>query len=423
MGLATTGTAMRSMHRIQLEPRRVHLIAALTIALAAASTTAAPAAAQESNFALTSAPPPPLASGWTITPAMVFQGAWDDNALLRGNGDEAPGDFISLLNPRGDVNFLGRRGQFDASYDGSFVLYRDLNGLNSYDQHGSVSARRLITRHVTLWGRNTFVTVPTTELLNFIAVPFVRTGSKLDDLSAGFDAALDKFTSVTAAYNFQWVKFDASGPVGTFFLRGGHSNGATFTLKRALSERLSLIGGYSFQYAQLVNGGTFNIQSGEAGVEYRRSDHMRAFGAAGISRLSLSELGPPRTGPAWRAGLTRTFRSANLDVTFSRSYVPAFGFGGTYQNEELAGHVSAPIGRRIYVRSSVARRSNEPLENTGLSLKSIWVEGAFGYALQPWAHLEAFYSGAHQTIDALGIVYSRNRIGFQIVTAKPMRVR
>src|SRR5205807_2086804 len=83
-----------------------------------------------------------------------------------------------------------------ALYGGSFTFYRDLNTLNSYDQRGTVSARRLLTPHVALWAQDSAVTVPTTELLNFIAVPFVRTGSKLNDLRAGIDAALNKYTSI-----------------------------------------------------------------------------------------------------------------------------------------------------------------------------------------------------------------------------------
>jgi hypothetical protein len=37
--------------------------------------------------------------------------------------------------------------------------------------------------------------------------------------------------------------------------------------------------------------------------------------------------------------------------------------------------------------------------------------------------LEAFYSGAHQTIDQPGGVLDRNRVGFQIITARPVRIR
>src|SRR4051794_40524576 len=107
----------------------------LSAVLLASALHATIASAQASNFALTDSRSGGQGSGWTLTPSLVYQGAWDDNALLRGNGDEAPGDYVSGVTPRLGANFLGRRGEFEASYDGTFVLYRDLNGLDSYDQH------------------------------------------------------------------------------------------------------------------------------------------------------------------------------------------------------------------------------------------------------------------------------------------------
>ena len=75
-----------------------------------------PAAAQESNFALSGDTRPVLVPGWTFTPSVLYQGVWDDNVLVRGMGDEAPRDFLNILNPKADVTFLGRRGQVDAGY-------------------------------------------------------------------------------------------------------------------------------------------------------------------------------------------------------------------------------------------------------------------------------------------------------------------
>jgi hypothetical protein len=42
--------------------------------------------------------------------------------------------------------------------------------------------------------------------------------------------------------------------------------------------------------------------------------------------------------------------------------------------------------------------------------------------LRPSMRLEGFYGGAHQAIDRPGGITNRNRIGVQLVTAKPMRV-
>src|SRR3954471_11468450 len=106
-------------------------IATITIALLAVSA-AAPAAAQESNLAPTTPEGNPLAPvGWSFTPSLTYSGAWDDNVLIRGTGDRTPGDFLNVVTPRGTVNYNGRDAQVSGSYDGAFLLYRDLGSLNS----------------------------------------------------------------------------------------------------------------------------------------------------------------------------------------------------------------------------------------------------------------------------------------------------
>src|SRR2546427_9152700 len=111
-----------------------HLAIVASAAVLATLLSVRAASAQGSNFALVDGTSASRLAGWTFTPSLVYQGAWDDNALLVFDPDP-PSDFLSLVNPRADVNFLGRRGEFDATYDGTFLLYRNLNALNSYDQH------------------------------------------------------------------------------------------------------------------------------------------------------------------------------------------------------------------------------------------------------------------------------------------------
>ena len=255
---------------------RPFAIAAAAIVLGSALCASA-ASAQDSNFALVGNRESPQSPGWVFTPSLVYQGAWDDNALVIFD-PQPPSDFLTLVNPRAAVNYNGRLSEFDASYDGAFVLYRQLDGLNSYDQHATVSARRLVTPHIALWARNIFATVPTTELLNFLAVPFVRTGAKLEDIRGGVDAALTKFTSITAAYNFQWAQFDRTQPAGVL-LQGGHSSGGAFALKHQISERTALTADYNLQHATVVDGGTFDVQNATAGIERQLLPDTRVFGA------------------------------------------------------------------------------------------------------------------------------------------------
>jgi hypothetical protein len=377
-------------------------------------------AAQESNFA-TSAADLQAAPGWTLTPGLAVGSSWDDNALVRSNGDRPPADVLSVVDPRGTLDFNGKRGQLSASYDGAFILYRDFNQLNSFDQHASFSGRRLTSKHVALFVRDSAAAVPTTELAQLVAVPFVRTGSRLEDLRAGIEADVTKYTSATISYNFQWVDFDRGAP-GAGGLLGGHSHGGSVTLRHLLNARLAVTADYDLQHARLRDGQTFDVENAWVGAEYRMSSLTRFFAAGGVSRLGVLQLSAARTGPAWRIGVNHDVRKAGVDVLYSRSFVPSYGFGGTMQNEELTGRLRMPLGRRIYASSALSRRRDDPLTAGELPLRSYWIEGSVGYAIAPQVRFEAFYSGTRQTIERPGGVLDRNRVGFQIITTRPVRI-
>src|SRR5438105_15899418 len=107
--------------------RRAPLI--LSALLAAALLCPRGAAAQESNFVSPATANPQSGAGWSLTPSLSYSGAWDDNVLVRGNGDTTAEDFVSTVNPRASLAFNGRRGQLAATYDGAFELYRELSTL------------------------------------------------------------------------------------------------------------------------------------------------------------------------------------------------------------------------------------------------------------------------------------------------------
>jgi len=82
-----------------------------------------------------------------------------------------------------------------------------------------------------------------------------------------------------------------------------------------------------------------------------------------------------------------------------------------------------PFGRRAYVEANASWRSNEALVTSDLPLRSLWLGGIVGYAAQPWLRIEGFYGRTQQRIDRPGGDLERNRIGVQVVTAKPVRIR
>jgi hypothetical protein len=76
-------------------------------------------------------------------------------------------------------------------------------------------------------------------------------------------------------------------------------------------------------------------------------------------------------------------------------------------------------------------RDNQPLTGViaqdgiveQLPLRSLRMHTILGWEPQPWMRLEAFYSLVQQTSLRAGGYLDRNRIGFQIVTSKPMRMQ
>ena len=361
------------------------------------------------------------AAAWAVTPSVFYSGAWDDNVFIQGEGDDTVGDLMNVVNPRIDISRNWRFTQFGASYDGAFLLYREVGSLNSYDQHMSVSGRRQVSRNVAIFARNGFATMPTTQSTEFVGVPFVRTGSTIDDLQAGIDTALSKRTTMSASYNFQWVQFE-DDPTLTTILRGGYSNGASAGLRHVMSTRLTAVASYAFQHSRVSETDeVFIVQNADAGFEYGLSEFVRVFAAGGVSHLRFA-YGPVRIGPSVRAGISRQFQTANAALSYSRSFIPSYGFGGTTQNEELTGHLHMPLARRLYTQASVAFRRNESLTVGAQRLRSFWIEASIGYELRPSVRLEGFYGGAHQAIDRPGGVTNRNRIGINVVTSRPMRI-
>jgi hypothetical protein len=385
---------------------------------------AAPLAAQTSNFApVAPDASKPRGGGWTITPTFVYSASLDDNVLIRGENDQPTGDFTNTVNPRGTLTYTGRRTRLDMSYDGAFLMYREFSTLNSYDQRASAFLHHLLSKHVALFVNETVALLPTTEFVELVGVPFVRTGSKVQDLRGGIEIEATKRTSISASYDFNYTQFDTNGDPATQLL-GGHSHGATVIWRRLMSPRTTIFADYDLQRATVTGGGSpFNVQNWVAGVEQKLSAMVRIYGAVGIARLGVNSFGPPHTGPAWRAGLTRQFEKAGVDVDYSRSLVPSYGFGGTLQNEEITGRVRLPLTRRVSAQGSVAWRSNQSLIVTEPNLHTRWIEGSIGYGFNPWLRVEGFFASSQQNIDRPGGLVDRNRIGVQVITSNPLRVR
>src|SRR6185436_11815559 len=143
--------------------------------------------------------------------------------------------------------------------------------------------------------------------------------------------------------------------------------------------------------------------------------------------LQATQLTAAKTGPAWRLRIERQRQSRTFHAGYIRSYIPSFGFGGTIQNKEIGDGYRTPLfgSRRLFLDNSRVYRDNDPLADTveQLPLRSLRTHTALGWEPQPWVRIEGFYSLVQQSTLRAGGRLSRNRIGFQIVTSKPVRMQ
>jgi hypothetical protein len=403
--------------------REIGRTALVAFWLASVGPGVAKAAAQTSFFepypADASKPPP---TGWTVTPGIALGTVWDDNVLSLANNDQPLGDRTNLINPSVGVSLNGRFDQLSGFYSGTLLRYRQFEPLNSYSQLAYASWRRLLSKRFTLTADESFAQAPTTELVQFVGVPFVNAGSTIQDARVGIEARLTGRTSILGGYNFSLVKFDTT-PF-TPQLKGGHSNGVSAEWRYKVSELTTFSVDYSGQQATVTNVvGTFVIQSIVGEVDRQISDLTYVFGGLGLARVSSNGYGPAQTGPSGRVGIARQFRRAGFDLTYSRSVVPSYGFGGTWQSQEVMGRARVPLARRLTAQSSIAWQSNYALTIAQPNLHSYWFEATVGYAWQPWLSLGGFYTRTNQTIERPGGAVDRRQVGIQVVTTRPMRVR
>jgi hypothetical protein len=369
--------------------------------------------------------------GWTLTPSMGFGEAYDDNISLFGirTAEQANNDVVQSWFPGVDLNYEGRHTSVTGGYQGSFVAYHTFSTLNRWGQHGHVDIKRQENARLKWTASGNLLSVPTTDMVDVGGLPFRRTGVTTSDGRGGMTYVLNGRDAFSFSAGYQTVDFDQ--PVSNDgIVHGGHAVEGVAGWRHKISSRLALGADYGIRRALVIGAGdAFDMHSAQGAVDYDLSESWVVNASGGIAYLAPNGTDEARTGPAWRAALERRRAGRSFHVAMLQAYIPSFGFGGTVRNQELNVGLHMPLfhSRRWYTEQTVIFRDDRPLtlQYQQLPLRSLRMLSLIGWAPQYWFRIEGFYARTQQTnfgnIDR-GQFY-RNRIGFQIVTSKPVRMQ
>ena len=367
--------------------------------------------------------------GWVFTPGLVLGGGWDSNVTVQSKGDPHLREWIGLVNPRGEIDFNGRRTHLNGGYSGALEAYRRFGELQRYEQRGKLEAKHDLSSRLLVGGNATYAAVPTTDRLELGggAIPFVDVGSELLDLAARLQVRAGMRTRIEGEYAFQHVRFDETkAELSSEFLRGGYSQEPGLRVIHEVTSRLSVTGAWSYRHANLQQGQQlFDVQNGGGEVSYRVSSTTTVTGGLGASRLRVSNIELTKWGPTLRGSIEQKAGRTLLSARYERAFVPSFGFGGLTANQALSANAHVPFSAgRYYVDGGLSYGRTQPVKELGIGfqLDSIWASASFGYHVSRWLRTEAFFSSSHQNSTARGDI-DRTRIGVQFITSKPVRIQ
>ncbi|MGH9139965.1 MAG: hypothetical protein ACRD2I_02355 [Vicinamibacterales bacterium] len=384
-----------------------------------------------------SAPDQPYHAGWTFTPTVGVGETYDTNISLFGEGQTGNEDYIASVFPGANLHHVGKHSLLDMDYSGSFLDYNRFSALNRWDQRAKVELRQQQSAHLTWFGHATGALLPSTDLIDLGGIPYRKTGATTADGRGGIEYAFSGRDSLTSSLNYQAVSFDRS-ETDASVLRGGRVFESMNAWRHKVSQRAALGADYSFRRATVTGDQeAFDFHTTEAALDYEISPVWSFRGGAGVVYLQPTSTAAARVGPAWRVSLERLRAGTSFHVGYLRTFVPSFGFGGTVQSQDVTVGFRVPLfhARRLYFGSSAVFRDNQPLTANGviqdpltgvveqLPLRSLRSNTIVGWEPQRWVRLEVFYSLVQQSSLRAGGYLDRNRVGFQIVTSKPMRMQ
>jgi hypothetical protein len=383
------------------------------------------------------APDQTYRAGWTFTPIIGVAATYDTNVALFSEGHPGNDDYIRTVLPGADLHYVGKHTVVDAGYSGSYLDYNQFSALNRWDQRARFEVRRQESARLTWFGHASAAALPSTDLIDLGGIPYRKTGATTADGRGGVEYALSAHDTAMSSVNYQAVRFDRP-EIENDLLRGGRIFESMNQWRHKINERAAIGADYSFRRA-LVTGDVepFDFHTSEAALDYEISPLWALQGGAGVVYVQQTALTEAHAGPAWRLTLQRARAGTTFHVGYLRTFIPSFGYGGTVVSQDLGAGFRTPLfhARHFYLDSSAVFRNNEPLSGaastvhpltgvvTQLPLRSLRMHTIVGWEPQQWVRLKVFYSLVQQTSLQVGGYIDRNRVGFQIVTSKPMRMQ
>jgi hypothetical protein len=393
-------------------------LGALTVALVLAAGVLA--AQDRPQQEVGSAPIP----GWSFRPGVVIGALYDTNVVVTtapASTGKTPSDTLFTIDPTGELRYLGKRTTFETSYRGTIRRYTELDGLDGFDQHVKARVERRATKRVTFFVQNEYSAVPTTDELQF-NVPFRRAGSHNDAMAGGMSFRLNERDTLNTRYDLTWVSFDREAPD----LTGGLIHSIHTDVSHAFTKRLSVgtEGAVRFAHMDELGGRDLRFVDFGGTIGYELDEVTKVSAAAGYAHLEDLLFSTSHSGMYFRGSLTRFALRSVFGVSYDRSFLPSFGFGGTNRAQEVRGWVDLPpIGHRLYLQTSGTWRRTNPLEANVLRLDTYQLRTTAGYAVSRWMRAEGFHLFSRQDSIVTGGEINRHRIGAEIVLSQPMRIR
>jgi len=366
--------------------------------------------------------PVPPGAGWVFTPGMTLAAMYDSNVALRSapaSTNRTEDDIVFTMNPSGNLRYSGKYTDLSGSYRGRFRRYMDLDQLNGFDQRATLSVRHRATRHFTVFGSNNYTLAPSTDEIDLAGVPYVRIGSRSDRANAGFTLQTSDRIHVGARYDFTWVEFDRPE------LPGGVINGLSGDVTTSLGPRLRAGGETSIRFAEIGDNDR-NLRFVDAGglLNYELTRHTKLGFAGGVGTLTDRLTGRSEVGPYVRASVSTVTEDTVMGASFERSFIPAYGFGGSARSQQARGWVDLPrVARRTSAQFALTWLRNDPLEAANIQTDHIQARATIGYLLAQRIRVQGFYAFTRQDSITVGGEINRSRIGVDLVLFQPMRIR